>query len=178
MKIMRICNNCDWTGDVSDCVYVGAVGPLCPECHETTTIEEEIMQEFIGTKIKIIKAEPCLAWKPFGAHQEGAEGYKVEYEDGYISWSPKDVYESAYRPTAGMSFGLAIEAMKKGLKVARVGCNGKGMWLELFKIYTHTPIQEGRNMQPFIAMKTVDNTYVPWLASQTDMLADDWQIID
>jgi hypothetical protein len=177
---MRICNNCDWEGDVSDCVYVGAIGPLCPECHETTAIEVEIMQEFIGTKI--IKAEPCPAWKPFGAHQEGAEGYKVEYEDGYVSWSPKDVFEAAYRPTSGMSFGLAIEAMKKGRKVARVGWNGKGMWLHLVRFYGviggcaegSVPMEQ----LPYIQMKTVDDKLVPWLASQTDMLADDWQIAE
>ena len=67
------------------------------------------------------------------------EGYLVEYVDGgepnhpdfsgYISWSPKDVFERAYRPAIGMGFGLAVEAMKRGAKVARTGWNGKGMWL-------------------------------------------------
>lgn len=77
-----------------------------------------------------------------------------------------------------MNFGQALEALKQGRKVARKGWNGKGMWLELFKIYTHTPIREGRVMQPFIGMKTVQDTYVPWLASQTDMLAEDWEIVE
>ena len=46
----------------------------------------------------------------------------------YISWSPKNIFERAYRRADGMSFGLSIEAMKKGYKVARSGWNGKGMY--------------------------------------------------
>ena len=56
-----------------------------------------------------------------------SEGYEVTYEDGFKSWSPKSVFDAAYRPTHGLTFGLAIEALKKGFKVARAGWNGKGM---------------------------------------------------
>src|SRR5574344_1179182 len=87
------------------------------------------MQKYIGTKI--IEAEPCKAWKDTKLHKAGEDGYKVRYPDGYESWSPKGVFEEAYRPTDCMSFGLAIEAMKKGKKVARRGWNGKGMFLFL-----------------------------------------------
>ncbi len=52
------------------------------------------------------------------------DGYLVEYEGGYQAWSPKDVFDAAYRPTTGMTFGLAIEAMKAGKRVARAGWNG------------------------------------------------------
>jgi hypothetical protein len=149
------------------------------------------MQTFIGTKI--IKAEPCEAWDQFGKHCPGTEGYKVEYEDSYISWSPKDVFEEAYREIEAMTFGLAIEALKKGFKVARAGWNGKGMWLMFIhgkemQIHNHGfgPINEfDHDWQnrvpkfcPWIGMKTADNGFVPWLASQTDVLADDWQIVD
>ena len=44
------------------------------------------MKQYIGTKV--IKAEPEM--------EEGVEGYKVVYEDGYVSWAPKDVFEKAY----------------------------------------------------------------------------------
>jgi hypothetical protein len=104
-------------------------------------------------------------------------GYTVQYEDGYVSWSPKDVFEKAYRPAVAMSFGMALEALKMGLRVARVGWNGKGIFLELF-----TPsglgllMSQGERISelPWIGMKTADNKFVPWLASQTDMLSDDW----
>lgn len=52
------------------------------------------MKNYIGTKI--IKAEPCEAWQDTKGHKKGEEGYKVYYPDGYISWSPKDVFEKAY----------------------------------------------------------------------------------
>lgn len=54
------------------------------------------MKNYIGTKI--IEAEPCDAWKNFGDHKVGEPGYKVRYEDGYESWSPKDVFEKSYLP--------------------------------------------------------------------------------
>lgn len=140
------------------------------------------MNKYIG--VKLIKAEPEL--------KDGVEGYKVVYPqpDGskYTSWSPKDVFEEAYREVNGMSFGLAIEALKKGHKVSRTGWNGKGMFLFLvqgskFKV-NRPPLlgiyPEGTEIQyhAHIDMKTADNQVVPWLASQTDMLADDWQIIN
>lgn len=68
-----------------------------------------------------------------------------------------------------MNFGQAIEALKSGRRVARAGWNGKGMWLEL-----QVPDAHSKMSLPYIFMKTADNHQVPWLASQTDMLADDW----
>lgn len=138
------------------------------------------MKTFIGTKI--IKAEPAKATEDDkrGAYPIGAEGYKVEYEDGYVSWSPKVVFEKAYRQTDGLNFGLAIEALKTGLRVARAGWNGKGMWL-LFIPASHwetTRYTEELEGLPWIGMKTADDKFVPWLASQTDVLADDWQIVE
>lgn len=53
------------------------------------------MKAYVGTKV--IKAEPCKAWKDMGGHKIGDEGYKVVYPDGYVSWSPKDVFEAAYK---------------------------------------------------------------------------------
>jgi len=136
------------------------------------------MNLYIGTKI--IKATP--------QSQNNQEGYAVEYPDGYRSWSPKKVFEEAYRETVGMNFGLAIEAMKKGAKVARRGWNGKGMFLFLVPGSTfqvnRPPLlgiyPEGAeiNYHPHIDMKTATGEIVPWLASQTDMLADDWELVE
>lgn len=71
-----------------------------------------------------------------------------------------------------MNFGQAIEQMKTGAKVTREGWNGKGMWLAL-----QVPDQHSKMQQPYIYMSPVDGKLVPWLASQSDMLADDWQVI-
>ena len=107
-------------------------------------------------------------------------GYKVRYPDGYESFSPKDVFEEAYRPIDGMNFGLAIEALRKGFRVCRRGWNGKGIFIEL-----QVPDAYSKMTSPYIYIDTTglqtQNTEapksrVPWLASQTDMLAEDWEI--
>jgi len=76
-----------------------------------------------------------------------------------------------------MNFGLALEALHKGEKVQRAGWNGKGLWLEL-----QTPDANSKMTLPYIYINYPDDTAntpgarVPWLASQIDMLAEDWQI--
>ena len=144
------------------------------------------MQKYIGTKI--IEAEPCKAWKDTKLHKAGEDGYKVRYPDGYESWSPKDVFEEAYRPIDGMSFGLAIEAAKKGAKITRRGWNGKGMFLYYvpegrYPARTDAAksiaAEDGKvDYGAYIAMKTAQGNVVPWLASQTDILADDWEVVE
>lgn len=72
-----------------------------------------------------------------------------------------------------MNFGEAIEALKAGERVWREGWNGKGMWLVL--VPGTANLQDGTYPHlPWIGMKTADNKFVPWLASQTDVLAEDW----
>ena len=89
--------------------------------------------------------------------------------------------------TSGMTFGRALHALKAGCKVARAGWNGKGMFVFLvpgstFKV-NRPPLlgiyPEGTevNYLPHIDMKTADGSVVPWLASQTDILATDWEIV-
>lgn len=164
------------------------------------------MQKFIGTKQ--ITATPMTrqAYNDYRgwdlpADEDGNDaGYLVEYLDGgkpndsrhtgYISWSPKEQFENAYRQTDGMSFGFAIEALKAGKRVARDGWNGKGMWLVLDPGSTVTEVRPGSayhkaglngsfTINPHIDMKTATGEMQPgWLASQTDMVADDWQIVE
>lgn len=87
-------------------------------------------------------------------------------------------------------FAMAIHALKVGHRVARQGWNGKGMWIKLVTSEQYvivanrntSPIQVGvhnnaDNLLPWIGMKTADGKFVPWLASQTDMLAEDWEIL-
>lgn len=71
-----------------------------------------------------------------------------------------------------MNFGQAIEALKAGKRVSRSGWNGKGMWLAL-----QVPDAHSKMSLPYIYMSTVDAQLVPWLASQTDVLAEDWGIV-
>lgn len=78
-----------------------------------------------------------------------------------------------------MNFGQAIEALKEGKRVSRAGWNGKGMWLQLIENYQigYDPHLLGRKLLQWIGMKTADGSFVPWLASQTDMLAEDWGVV-
>lgn len=71
-----------------------------------------------------------------------------------------------------MNFGQAIEQMKKKESVFRIGWNGKGQYLEL-----QVPDDKSKMTLPYIYINTVQGDRVPWLASQTDMLAEDWQVI-
>ena len=68
-----------------------------------------------------------------------------------------------------MNFGDALTLLKAGRRVNRYGWNGKGMWLQL-----QVPDVNSKMTLPYIYMKTADNQLVPWLASQTDVLAEDW----
>ncbi len=71
-----------------------------------------------------------------------------------------------------MTFGHAISALKQGRKVARKGWNGRGMWLAL-----QVPDANSKMSLPYIYMSTVSGDLVPWLASQTDVLAEDWTTV-
>jgi hypothetical protein len=156
--------------------------------------ELEGMSSYIGTKISGAKPMSRLEYNEFRgwdlpADEDGSDaGYIVQYTDGYISWSPAAQFEDAYRKTEDMNFGLAVEAMKKGLKVQRKGWNGKGMWLILVPgspsvrpvagtPYSNAGIEEPTNINAHVDMYTAQGDMQPgWLASQTDMLADDWQV--
>ena len=168
------------------------------------------MKTYIG--IKAVNATPMTraeyndyrGWKLPENENGSDEGFLVEYADGgkpndprhagYISWSPVEVFNNAYRTTDGLSFGFAIEALKKGYKVARNGWNGKGMWLSMSGPLGGRVIgaddfwsENNRNyarqfggatVLPCITMKTADGAILMgWLASQTDMLAEDWAIV-
>ena len=87
-----------------------------------------------------------------------------------------------------ITFSKALDALKEGKRVARIGWNGKGMFVFLvpgstFKV-NRAPLlgiyPEGTeiNYHAHIDMKTADNMIVPWLASQTDILANDWYIVN
>lgn len=69
--------------------------------------------------------------------------------------------------------GWAVKQMHNGSKVAREGWNGKDMWLAL-----QVPDEHSKMSLPYVYIKTVDNKLVPWLCSQTDLLAMDWFVVD
>lgn len=74
------------------------------------------MDKYIG--VKLIEAEPCKAWRRAGVWDIGADGYKVRYEDGYESWSPKDVLEKAYLKV------VDNPALKSGVSISQEMVDG------------------------------------------------------
>ena len=68
-----------------------------------------------------------------------------------------------------MDIGEAVDALRNGKRVARMGWNGKDMYLELQK-----PDANSKMTLPYVYMKTADDKLVPWLCSQSDLLATDW----
>lgn len=76
--------------------------------------------------------------------------------------------------------GVAVDQMKRfGQRVRRAGWNGKGMYLE--HIMGATILDgtgEGTSTLPFVVMSTAQGDFVPWLCSQTDLLAEDWEIAE
>jgi hypothetical protein len=125
-------------------------------------------------------------------------GYLVEYLDGgkpnvqgfegYVSWSPDEQFDNAYRPCSAMTFGLAIDALKAGKKVARIGWNGAGMFVYLVPAASY-PAQTGiakahfgaDAMVPYrayLALKTAQGDVATWAPSCSDALAEDWIIVE
>lgn len=161
------------------------------------------MKSYIGTKL--INAKPMTrqeyndfrGWLLPSDENGADEGYLVEYIDGgkpnteefagYVSWSPKEQFEGAYRETSGLNFGLALEALKLGKKLSRAGWNGKGMFVYYVPANAY-PAQTGAaksyfgegSMVPYnayLAIKNVNDTVSTWVPSINDVLADDWQIL-
>lgn len=161
------------------------------------------MKTFIGTKLVRAKAMTRAAYNEFRGWTVPPdecgddEGFIVEdlggppntsAYSGYISWSPAAVFAQTYRPVTGMNFGQALEALKAGKKVCRAGWNGKGMFLFLVpgsKFHVNRkPLlgiyPEGTEIEyhAHIDMKTAQGYVVPWLASQADMLSEDWEVTE
>ncbi len=137
----------------------------------------------------------------FNKHKPEVGGYYVVYNDDYASYSPKEAFEEGYAelddkgkvsqsaPSSSKgTFGWALDILKEGKKVCRSGWNGKKMFIYLQPGSIITK-EQGRNehlksmegdivINSHIDMKTADGSIcIGWLASQTDMLADDWEVV-
>ena len=139
--------------------------------------------------IKIPKGE-LLEWGVCKVGEEDSQGRWVA-EDNLVVLTEEEYNRMVGSPVEGMTFGQAIEAMKQGKKVTRLGWNGKKMYLWLkegTKIksdWCHDPAlkaiadNHGGEIEALgtICLKTADDKILTgWLASQTDMLSTDWTI--
>lgn len=136
----------------------------------------------------------CRALHPIKGE---TEGYIVTDKNGRQTWCSKTPFDETHKFLDKMNFGQAIEALKQGKKVARKGWNGKGMflWLKPAAVikseWCKDPIlkdvveSNGGEIQALgtICMYTHDSTgrkaiLTGWLASQSDMLLEDWEIVE
>lgn len=163
-----------------------------------------IMKKFIGTKV--IMAEPMTieeaqkvlgrkiaTLKPVTVEENG---YLVEYKDGYKYWSPKDVFEKAYREVGSVNFGGAIDLLKAGLAVRRKGWNGKGLFI-VKQVHSHITGEIIPNMQSLpqsakSILMSRENPHIDytnqmliinpdgradsWVPSSSDVFAEDWEV--
>lgn len=161
------------------------------------------MKKFIGTKV--IMAEPMTmteAQKVLGREIKPAtveeDGYLVEYQDGYKSWSPKSVFENAYYEAGDdLDFGNVIDLLKSGYAVRRKGWNGKGLFI-VKQVPSHIEGDIIPKMQslPQIAKNILmsrENPHIDytnqmliinpdgradsWVPSSSDVFAEDWEIV-
>jgi len=160
----------------------------------------------IGTKLILALAMTRLEYNNYRGwelpenetHLANEAGSLVEYVDGgksnhpdhkgYISWSPKEVFDNAYQDAnKGVSFGSAVMLAKLGYKVARKGWNGAGMFVYIVPANSYPAQTEmikgifGNDLVPYReywALKTAQNDIAMWAPSGSDSLADDWVIAD
>lgn len=167
-------------------------------------MQEEHFVKYVG--VKIVKAQPMPLgeyneyrdWEIPDDEDPQTDGYLLRYPDGYESWCPKEQFEEANRPSNGMTFGHAIEVAKMGFKIARKNWNGKNMFVVYMEPLQLPPyntqgtsrkvndrtakwIGEDKplNCQPYFAMYNAQEEWIPgWLASQSDMLSEDWYVVE
>lgn len=166
------------------------------------------MKKYIGTKQ--IEAEPMTRGDAWGKHllrekpsteNFDDEGYHVRYEDGYESWSPKELFEESYREVkkeTPLCFGDAIEVLKQGGVIRRSGWNGKG--LMVFKqVPAHIEsgtipkmqslpqsakdlILKGKAFIDYTSQCLIYNENTgradSWVPSISDVFAEDWEIVE
>ena len=163
---------------------------------------------YIGTKM--VRAFPrnrreyndLRGWTLPSDENGNDAGYVVEYIDGgkpnhpdfegYVSWSPKEQFDRAYREVTGVPFSVALEALKGGFAVAREGWNGAGMWVSLSPGSEDLPADKFWNKHnkefaernggtatvlPYFTIKTKDGKIGSWVPSASDILAEDWVVM-
>ena len=161
---------------------------------ESACVDPNNFDQKIGEKFAYENAFEKM-WLPYGfwLHKALAEFDNLPTNTAQEEWLKEETSVaggSVLPKTERLSFGDAVAALKEGLRVAREGWNGKGMFLYYVpeNKYPASRNEHGTmvgvfedDMVPYreyIALKTVDNQVVPWAPSISDALAEDWQIVE
>lgn len=152
--------------------------PDGPRAMEMAPDNRKLVDEFNAT----LRSDPALA--PFA--MTAAEILQRKREAGtlqHLEDQPiRILADGTIAPDGEGHFGFssALAWLKAGCRVARSGWNGRGMWLRMIPASEWHLMEvnvDGAKLASFIGMRTVDHSFVPWLASQTDLLAEDWKVV-
>lgn len=151
-------------------------------------MQSTAFQRYIGTKIlDAVPMTKSAAESEIGntiksPHDSTAPGYLVQYKDGYLSWSPADVFEENYRVNGQLTFADALYCLENGYEVQRTGSNGKDM--SVFKpagdlVISNAATGDDRPLavKPAYVMLGADGQLAIWAPSQSDMMAKDWAYV-
>lgn len=163
------------------------------------------MDKYIGTKQ--IQAKPMTrgkynalcGWTVPQNENASDDGYLVLYPDspdrnvqgfdGYVSWSPKSEFEKVYR-MENFTFGHAVELLKHGKRVARKGWNASGQFIYYVPENKYPANNNPNNpvaglfgddlvpYRAYLALKTAQNDVTTWTPSVSDVLAEDWYVVE
>ena len=120
-----------------------------------------MVEKYIG--LKTVMAEP--------EERDGIKGYKVVYEDGYESWCPASSFESAYHPTSGAPFGVALEHVKRG------GGMRLSKWASDIVIRAQIPDEYSKMTAPYLYVES-RNGRVPWVVTQIELITNGWECVE
>lgn len=151
-------HGCDRTAKEGDLV-VGCGRDGCPDC------ECKRVAEALRAKFSYVERATLTHWP-------GTPSAVVDEFDatGGVLRKHNDFFNS--NPQTHFDFGQALALLKTGHRLCREGWNGKGMFIELQR-----PDAGSKMSLPYLFMRTVQGDLVPWLASQTDLLAEDWRLV-
>jgi len=162
------------------------------------------MEKYLGVKEVLAKPMTRQEYNDYRGwelpeNENGDDlGYLKDDGQGHIQWDPIETFNRDFRFVIGMSFGFAIEAAKLGKKIARKNWNGKNMfvvYMEPLKLPPYNTEDTFRkvndrtakfigedkplNCQPYFAMYNAQEEWIPgWSATQSDMLSEDWFIVE
>jgi len=126
------------------------------------------MKEYYGTKR--IQAVECV-------NEDGRPGYNVKYPDGYMSWSPKEAFEAAYRESGRMHFGHALAALREGRKVIRDDWKLRSNWLGTISYVSLHAREDESELHLFMKMSGREME-AEWSPEEEDALAEDWCVVE
>ncbi len=189
----------DFDGTIAETAKFPEIGrPVNKVVRYVKEIQNRRLKWILLTNREGSDLERAVAWLAEHGLYPDAVNDNIPEMQKFFGRNPRKVFGSVmvddlnaggvYLPPldGGMDFGSAIRALKDGKKVARQGWNGKGMFIFLgddVSLHTDANLKELQNkdmeMRDCVCMKTADNAFQPgWTASQADMLAEDWMIVE